>query len=100
MLINCKHSSRMYAGGKFMPKKEKKVPTLKEALEAFDLKAYKEWMKNCAPLLWNTFKSYDKRKQMAQMCWTICKRTDMLATRAHLDAVVWLNEHNMCGGLW
>ena len=83
-----------------MPKTQKKTPILREALEAFDLKIYKEWMKNCAPLLWSFFKSYSKKRQMAQMCKTICDRTDLLGTEAHKKAVRWLSENNTKGGIF
>ena len=84
-----------------MPKKtENYVFSLGEALKTFDLKILKKWMKKNNRLMWEEFKKKPETVQMATMCKMICNRTDLLATQAHFDAVRWLNEHNMCGGLW
>lgn len=84
-----------------MPKKEKKyVSSMKEALETFDLKIFKQWVKKYNPLIWKVFKSADETVQMATMCKCICNRTDMLATDAHRKAVVWLKDHDMKGRLF
>ena len=81
-----------------MAKKEKiYIASMKEALETFDLKAFKKWVKKYNPSLYNSFSKSEETVQMATMCKMICNRTDMLNSEAHKKAVKWLKEHNMKG---
>lgn len=78
-------------------KLKKYVSSLKEALETFDLKELKKWMKKYNPILFLSFKDASEIVQMASMCKMICNRTDLLGTEVHKKAVKWLSEHNMSG---
>lgn len=78
-------------------KLKKYVSSLKEALETFDLKELKKWMKKYNPPLFSSFKDAGEIVQMASMCKMICNRTDMLDTDAYKKAVRWLHQHNMSG---
>ena len=82
-------------------KKEKSyVNSMKEALEKFDLKAFKSWVRIYNPPLYNQFRLASKEVQMATMCKMICNRTDMLNSEAHKKAIQWLKEHDMKGRLF
>ena len=74
--------------------------TLGEALQDFDLKKFKAWMKKRNPLLWRTFKDSAEEVQMGTMCKCICNRTDLLNTEACQKARKWLAEHNMKGRIF
>lgn len=82
-----------------MAKKEsKKALTkdeqLKEALKAFDLKAFIRWVKKFQTLtFYMSFTKATEEVQMATMCKCICNRTDMMMSPAHRKAVKWLQEH-------
>ena len=83
-------------------KKEKKSYTssMKEALEKFDLKQFRSWIRIYNYSFYRQFKIASEEVQMGTMCKMICNRTDMLNTEAHKKAVQWLKEHNMRGRLF
>lgn len=82
-------------------KKEKSyVNSMKEALEKFDLKAFKSWVRIYNPPLYNQFILFSKEVQMGTMCKMICNRTDLFNTEARKKAIAWLKEHNMKGRLF
>ena len=74
--------------------------SMKEALEAFDLKNFIKWVKKYNPSLYKSFSKATEEVQMATMCKMICNRTDLLNSEAHKKAVTWLREHNMRGQIW
>ena len=79
---------------------KKYVSSLREALEAFDIKVFKKWVKKYNPALYKSFSKASEEVQMATICKCICNRTDMLNTEVHRKAVVWLRDHNMRGQIW
>ena len=81
-------------------KQTKYFASMKEALETFDLKAVKKWMKKYNFALCKSFSKSSDIVQMATMCKMICNRTDLLGTEAHKKAVAWLREHNMKGRIF
>lgn len=83
-----------------MAKKTKYVASMREALETFDLKKFKSWVKKYNPALFTSFKDAPEEVQMATMCKLICNRTDMLGSEVHKKAVKWLVEHNMRGRIF
>lgn len=78
----------------------KYASTLKEALETFDLKVVKKWMKKWNYPLYSQFVKENETVQMASMCKMICNRTDLLGTEVYMKAVKWLAEHNMSGRIY
>ena len=70
---------------------------MKEALETFDLKAFRSWVKKYNPQLYKSFSRSAEEVQMGTMCKMICNRTDMLNSEAHKKAIAWLKKHNMKG---
>lgn len=83
-----------------MARKATYYASMKEALEAFDLKAFKKWMSKYNRPLYTSFKGAPEDVQMGTMCKMICNRTDMLNSEAHKKAVKWLKEHDMKGRLF
>lgn len=84
-----------------MAKKQTKYfASMKEALETFDLKVVKSWVKKYNPQLYKSFSKSGEIVQMATMCKMICNRTDLLNSEAHKKAVAWLKEHNMRGQIF
>ena len=83
-----------------MAKKTNYYASMKEALETFDLKNLKSWMKKNNHALFTSFKNAPESVQMATMCKMICNRTDMLGSKVHKKAVKWLTEHNMSGRIF
>lgn len=82
-------------------KKEKSYSiSMKEALEKFDLKELKSWMRIYNYSLYRQFKIKPEEVQTGIMCNMICNRKDMLNTEAHKKATRWLTEHNMRGMLF
>ena len=71
-----------------------------EALENFDLNAFKAWLRKYNKPMWNNLKNHEEEVIMATMCKMICNRTDMLNTDAHKKALAWLKEHNMKGRMF
>ena len=74
--------------------------SMKEALEKFDLKALKSWMRANNNPIYQDFKLKPEEVQMGIMCNMICNRTDMLNSEAYKKALKWLTEHNMRGMLF
>ena len=85
-----------------MPKKKLKlyVTSLGQALETFDLKTFRSWVKEHNPGLYKSFIKSNETVQMAAMCKCICNRTDLLGKECHKKATKWLAEHNMRGQIW
>lgn len=84
-----------------MPKKTKpSYISVREVLEQFDLKKYKNWLRNFNKTTYKHFMNLNEETQMGCMCKMICDRTDMLSTEAHKKAVLWLKDHNMKGRLF
>lgn len=74
--------------------------SMKEALEKFDLKALKSWMRIYNNSLYQQFKIKPEEVQTGIMCNMIINRTDMLNSEAHKKALKWQSEHNMRGMLF
>lgn len=83
-----------------MPKNEKKIASIKDALATFDLRIFKNWVKKNDPLLWRDFEDYNATVQKAIMAKMICNRTDLLGTEAHKKAVRYLRDHDMKGRMF
>lgn len=81
-------------------KQPNNVTSIKEALEKFDLKIFKSWVKKNNPPLYRQFIKANEIIQMATMCKMICNRTDMLNSEAHKKAAKWLTEHDMKGRIY
>ena len=76
-------------------KKENYETSLRDVLEAFNLKKLMKWVEKYQPMLYKQMKDYSEEVQMGAMCKMICSRSDMLDTPAYKKASKWLVKHNM-----